>query len=135
MKSTERFLESNWCGLQWSSWVAFDAPGSVYRDLATQPGLYRVRVSGRAELAYIGQTGRSIRERFLALRRGTLAEDMPFNDPHTAAPNLWAYRIEDGFEFECSAAIINLSSQNRRGLEDMLLWRHRIESGKSTLCN
>lgn len=37
--------------------------------------------------------------------------------------------------FECSAAVVNLTPKNRRGLEDMLLWRHRVESEKSTMCN
>jgi hypothetical protein len=39
-------------------------------------------------LAYIGQTGRSLRQRVCALVHGTLADAMPFNDPHTAAPRL-----------------------------------------------
>ena len=55
-------------------------------------GFYRLRVTDGASLAYIGQTGRSLRERLRALRLGTFAELMPLNDPHTAASAHWAER-------------------------------------------
>ena len=51
-------------------------------------------------LIYIGQTGRSLRERTMTLRNhsGRDRNNPPWNDPHTAAPALWAFRIENGFE-------------------------------------
>jgi hypothetical protein len=60
---------------------------------------------------------------------------MPFNDPHTAAPGHWVLRVENGMTFECSAAPSELGHQERQCLEDMLLWKHRVEFGESTLCN
>jgi hypothetical protein len=63
------------------------------------PGLYRVRRTGREELDYISQTGMSLRKRLGMLRRGVLGEQMPYRDPHTAGPVLWALR-ELGGEFE-----------------------------------
>jgi hypothetical protein len=60
---------------------------------------------------------------------------MPFNDPHTAAPGLWALRVEDSMGFEFSVAPASLVYQERQCLEDMLLWKYRVEFGESTLCN
>jgi hypothetical protein len=30
---------------------------------------------------------------------------MPWNDPHTATPSLWAWQDAEGFEYECSAPL------------------------------
>jgi hypothetical protein len=97
--------------------------------------VYRVRVVGRDELAYIGQTGRNLNERLRGLGSGLHADKMPFNDPHTAAPKLWSYRDGDRVEFEASAAESTLSKNDRMGLECWLVWHYRQEKGRSTLCN
>jgi hypothetical protein len=60
---------------------------------------------------------------------------MPWNDPHTAAPSLWAWQDAEGFEYECSAASLDASQGGRRGMESFLLYRYRQERGESTLCN
>ncbi len=118
--------------LNWSPWVSFDAPS--FSVIPVGPGVYRVRVVGHEALAYIGQTGRDLRARLRDLRRNALADLMPYNDPHTAAPSLWAWRDAEGYQFECSAANVNLDTRGRLGLEAWLLWQHRLEHG-STLCN
>lgn len=92
------------------------------------------KVGGKS-LYYIGQTGRSLRDRLRALSTHTLAHKMPFNDPHTAAPNLWAWRKTHRVQFECSVAPIELAKPLRLGLESYLLWKYRIEWGESPLCN
>ena len=51
-------------------------PDSAQRWCWKPPRLYRA-------------TGRTLRERLLALAAGVNAEQCPFNDPHTAAPHLW----------------------------------------------
>jgi hypothetical protein len=84
------FLTPDWCNLTWSDWIPFDGGG--FKGLHNGAGLYRIRISGQPALAYIGQTGRDLRQRLGDLRRNTLAATMPFNDPHTAAPSLWAWR-------------------------------------------
>jgi hypothetical protein len=77
-----------------------------------------------------------VRERLLYdLTPSVLGDAMPWNDPHTAAPALWAYRVEDGFAFDVSVAPGPEDKQQRSGLEDYLLWRYRVETGTSTLCN
>ena len=123
----------NWLSLQWTDWVPFD--GGDFKLLPPSAGIYRVRVLGQNQLAYIGQTGRNLRERLSDLRRNTLAKDMPFNDPHTAAPSLWAWREAEGYEYECSAFTSDADAKHRQALECWLLWQYRLESGGSTLCN
>ncbi len=119
--------------LAWSPWVPF--VGGDFRSLPRGPGLYRVRLIGAEHMAYIGQTGRDLRQRLASLRLNTLATDMPFNDPHTAGPSLWVWRNAEGQEFECSAAEYSLDARTRMAMESWLLWRHRIELGVSTTCN
>jgi hypothetical protein len=97
--------------------------------------VYRVRVVGQPVLAYIGQTGRTLRERLRALVTYTLWDEMPWDDPHTAAPALWSYRMADGYEFAYSVAPSALSKMDRMGLESYLIWQYRLEAGVSTLCN
>jgi hypothetical protein len=86
-------------------------------------------------LAYIGQTGRNLRERINGLVRNTLKEQMPFNVPHTAAPRLWSFRIEDGLSFEASAAPSVLPKPERMSFESLLIWNYRRSADQSTLCN
>ena len=123
----------NWSSLHWTEWVPFH--GGDFKALPTAAGIYRVRVRDQNQLAYIGQTGRNLRERLSDLRRNTLAKEMPFNDPHTAAPSLWAWRDAEGYEYECSAFTSGADAQNRQAIECWLLWQYRLESGGSTLCN
>jgi hypothetical protein len=73
--------------------------------------------------------------RLLALAGGVNADECPFKDPHTAAPHLLLLRRLDGTRLECSCATIAGDMQVLRGTEDMLLWRHRIETGLSTEAN
>ena len=124
---------SDWGGLAWTPWVPF--VGGDFRTLPASAGLYRVRVIGQDCLVYVGQTGRSLRERLRALRKHTLMQEMPFNDPHTAAPSLWAWAHAERFTFECSAACSTAERSARLALESWLLWDHRVSTGESTLCN
>ncbi|GAL03381.1 hypothetical protein JCM19237_6275 [Photobacterium aphoticum] len=108
----------------------------VYRNIPIkQAGLYKIRAIQRNELIYIGQTGRCLRERLRALRTGVYSESMPYNDPHTAAPNLWVWRHEANFEYEFSFLLSDLETPQRQGLEDYFLWKHRQTQQCSTLCN
>jgi hypothetical protein len=129
------YFESDWCSLPWSSWVSFQASRKDWGSLPVEQGLYRVRPAGEDFLVYIGETGRCLRNRLNSLRRGALSDSMPFNDPHTAAPNLWAWRQEEHFEYECSASVFLGPATTRKSLECLLLWKYRLEKGDSTLCN
>lgn len=131
-------MSADWCGHRWLPWVALDAPAAQFAEcLPRGPGFYRVRVVGRSALAYIGQTGRNLNERTRALARNAYRQGdaPPWNDPHTAAPGLWAWRVEDGLNYEVSAASADLTYSHRQCTEDMMLHEYRLEVGRSTLCN
>ncbi len=133
-----RFLSPSLCGLEWSEWIALDAPLADYQRCITRdPGFYRVRIVGRDALAYVGQTGRNLHERTRALasNTGRPSDDPPWNDPHTAAPGLWAWRVESGLEYELSVAARQLSRPHRQCMEDRLLYEYRLERGESSLAN
>src|SRR5260221_6230669 len=127
------FLSQTWCGLNWTSWIKCIAP--AYKALPPVPGVYRVKPLNRQELVYVGQTGRSLRERLMSLHNHSMALQMPFNDPHTAAPNLWALRDAEHMEFEYSAAPTTFSEKERLAFECYLLWQYRLEKKESTRCN
>jgi hypothetical protein len=124
-----------WCELSWTPWQALRAE-AISATAPKAPGLYRVRRAGcTSRLVYIGQTGRTLRERLMALAAGANGEACPYNDPHTAAPYLWLLRRVEAVELEFSAAAVAADRPTLRGMEDMLLWRHRIELGCSTEAN
>jgi hypothetical protein len=130
------YLTPTWCSLPWTPWVPFTADKEEFRTIPREPGLYRIRPTGKDFLLYIGATKRPLHQRLTelrhTLRRGEL---MPWNDPITEAPSLWAWQDAEGFEYECSAAPLDASPGGRRGMESYLLYRFRQERGESTLCN
>jgi hypothetical protein len=129
-------MGTDWCGLAWTPWTVLER--DAIRQIAPRlPGVYRIRrdVNDPARLTYIGQTGRDLRERLLGLAAGANAEVCPFNDPHTAAPHLWLLRHHNGAKLAFSCAPVRGDVQTLCGTEDMLLWRHRIETGQSTDAN
>ena len=101
------------------------------------PGFYRIRTPLYPGLVYVGETGRNIRGRVQELARGIGRGpyDIPWNDPHTAAPILWAYRVEDNFSFEVSVAAVTQPKHRRKCHEDYVLYLHRLRHGHSTLTN
>ncbi|SEW01259.1 GIY-YIG nuclease family protein [Natrinema salifodinae] len=127
----------DWMGVDWSEWLSLDLVDGDLTAISTDPGLYRVRHCDRDGLEYIGQTGRSTRGRVSALARNVHSKEMPFRDPHTAAPCLWAVRDRDGPAFEVSTATPSLAThdQDRKGLEEALIAIARREMGKSPTAN
>jgi hypothetical protein len=97
------------------------------------PGLYRVRRVGRTELDYVGQTGlgKMTLRRRLGMFRGVFTAEMPYRDPHTAAPALWALRHVGAGAFEVSVAPVAGPTPWRKGLEALTIARHRQEFGRS----
>jgi len=130
------YFEADWSSLPWTPWVPFTATKEEFRQIPREPGLYRIRPIGKDFLMYIGETRRTVHERLNELRHTIKRTDlMPWNDPHTAAPSLWAWHDAEGFEYECSAAPLDASQGGRRGMESYLLYRYRQERGESTFCN
>jgi hypothetical protein len=132
-----RFYAADWLGVNWSNWGTLDPDGDHLSTFSTDEGLYRVRHPIRAGLEYIGETGRSLRGRVRALARGAFADEMPYRDPHTAAPCLWAVQQEDGEKLEVSVATPTLAEdkQSRKAFEDALIAVYRRETGESPTAN
>jgi hypothetical protein len=129
------YFSELWLDLDWSPWVPFDAL-KEYWYIPKEPGVYRIRPIGKDFLMYIDETGRSLSELLSELRQ-TLQrrERMPWNDPHTIAPSLWAWADAEGYEYEVSAAPLDASTAGRKGMENFLLYRYRQEKKESPLGN
>jgi hypothetical protein len=123
--------------LEWSEWLPLDPDRGALSSLPSDAGLYRVRHPEFDRLVYIGETGRSTRGRVRALARGAFADEMPFRDPHTAAPTLWAIRAEYGpdFEFAFATPPAAESKQSRKAIEAALIALHRRDTNRSPVAN
>jgi hypothetical protein len=97
--------------------------------------LYRIRREGDERgVVYIGETGRGLRGR-LGQLQGVFADEMPYADPHTAAPALWAMRDLDHCGFETSALPLACDAQFRKALEATAISLYRVASGQSPAAN
>lgn len=112
-------------GRGWSEWFPLRSavPAALLPEVA---GLYRVRESGSDQLVYVGQTGRGLRSRLAALSRGASHAEMPFRDPHAAAPALWALLDRNPrATLEASVVPGPDDGPTRRGWEDLCIGRYR----------
>jgi len=116
--------------LVWSEWIPLREMGTF----PAKPGLYRVRRVGFDGVDYIGQTGTTLRIR-LGMLRGVFADVMPYRDPHTAAPALWALRHSLGCDFEASTTVVEDSTPRRKGLEAAAIASYRQERSRSPTAN
>lgn len=117
----------------WSSWYSLSK--SWRSSLIPQhPGLYRIRRINRDDLDYIGETGRALKKRLSDLRE-VYSEQMPYSDPHTAAPALWALRQQFQCEFEVSVLPVQGTTQWRKGIEALAISLYRQEQGQSPTVN
>ncbi|MFZ4434388.1 MAG: hypothetical protein ACOYOQ_14445 [Microthrixaceae bacterium] len=117
----------------WSGWIPLRGAGRN-QQLPVAPGLYRVRRHGGEPPLYIGQTSRSLRER-LGMLGGVYAAEMPYSDPHTAGPALWALRHLEGVDYECSVAVIAGSRRQILAAEAVAITLHRAAFGGSPAFN
>jgi hypothetical protein len=118
--------------LRWGAWRPL-AGASRDPEIPQLPGLYRIRRMGRDDLDYIGQTGMgtmTLRKR-LGMLRGVYDELMPYRDPHTAGPALWALFHQTGEDFEVSVVPVEGSTPWRKGLEALAIALYRQEHGRS----
>jgi hypothetical protein len=114
----------------WSAWRDLRGAGRD-RRIPAGPGLYRIRRSGgESGLDYVGQTGRSLRGR-LGQLGGVYHAQMPYRDPHTAAPALWALRHRDGCDFEAAVIEVPGTAAQRKALEAVAITLYRLGSGRS----
>jgi hypothetical protein len=129
--------DSDWLGFDWSPWLSLHPDGEELDVLSTDPSLYRLRHETYEGLIYIGETGRSLRGRLRALVRGVFDDEMPFSDPHTASPSLWAIvdRHGPGFEVSGTTPPEAEDKQQRKAIEDALIALHRRESNTNLIGN
>jgi hypothetical protein len=130
------FYALDWLTLDWSKWKPLDADS--FSEVPKGPGLYRIRhrSTDRDHLEYIGESG-DTRRRIQSLARGVYAEEMPYRDPHTAAPCLWAVRDDVGSALEVSYTTPTKTEhdQHRKGIEAALIALHRRETNRSPTAN
>lgn len=117
----------------WSEWVPLREAGRN-KTVPSHPGLYRIRRVGFDGLDYVGQTGGKLRTR-LGMLSGIFRDEMPYRDPHTAGPALWALRHSEGCEFEAGTTMFTGTSPERQGLEALAISLYRIEHGGSPTAN
>lgn len=130
------YFSMAWTFLPWSPWIPFSAGKPEFRQIPKEPGLFRIRPTGKDFLMYIGETRRSLYQRLQDLRMELKGRDlMPWSDPHAEAAALFAWQDAEGYEYECSAAPLDASPAARCGMEAYLLYRYRQEQRKSPLCN
>ena len=101
------------------------------------PGLYRIRRIGMEGWDYIGQTGSGqmhLRRR-MAMLRGIYLDAMPYRDPHTAGPALWALHHATGIPFEASFCPVTGDTPWRKSLEAVAIARHRQRHRRSPTAN
>jgi len=127
-------MNDDWDDQEWTDWIPLRSTQKKRKIIPTSQGIYRVRAERYSGLVYLGQTN-NLKRRTASLARHLDNEAMPYNDPHTAAPNLWAWRKEKGWSYEVSVTETDHSRQTREAYECYLLWQYRLESGQSTLCN
>jgi hypothetical protein len=99
-----------------------------------ESGLYRLRRAGGTETDYIGQTGLPLVRR-LGMLSGAYAEEMPYRDPHVAAPGLWALRHLSGCEFEASVVALAGTAPERKAAEAVAITAYRRTHGVSPTLN
>ena len=133
----EELRSADWLGLNWTEWRRLDT--KELGEIPRKAGIYRVRHPDRSGLEYIGETGNSngLRTRIQQLSRGTRAEEMPYRDPHTSAPCLWALLDKHGSKLEISFCNpeISRSKRDRKGLEKVMIAIHRKVEGESPTAN
>jgi hypothetical protein len=128
-------LSETWCNLAWSPWVAFATASRRMDVLPDEPGLYRIRPAGSSVLAYIGETGQSLRQTYAEIRQNTVKLQMPWSDPQPAAPALWAWKDAKGYAFEFSGSPSKDAADERRSVKSYLLYRYRQRYRESPSCN
>jgi hypothetical protein len=117
--------------LQWGPWFTL-ADSYVAAAVPAEPGIYRVRAQHDAVLAYVGQTGRSLRGRLSQLRTA-YGQLMPYRDPHTAAPALWAWLHSESAQLEASVAPVAGCAPARKGFEALAIAAHRQQHRRAGL--
>lgn len=123
-------------GIRWSAPVRLKT-AVLGQEAPSAPGLYRIRRVRLPWWDYIGQTGTgqmTLRRR-MAMLRGVYLPEMPYRDPHTAGPGLWALRQSSPQPFEVEFCPVDGTTAWRKGLEAAAIAVHRQEHQRSPTLN
>lgn len=71
----------------------------------------------------------------LGMLQGIHGAEMPYRDPHTAGPGLWALRHSTGTAFEVAVLPVEGTKQWRLGQEAVAMTLYRLQTGASPTLN
>jgi len=119
----------NW---EWSDWHCLQT--ATRDDISpTEQGLYRISHSRTSGLEYVGYG--DVNERIYRLKLGLSKDEMPFRDPHMAAPCLWALQQEHQGTFWVSWTAMGNSEEDLRGKKSAYIAQYRLITGQSPTAN
>jgi hypothetical protein len=116
----------------WSHWIDLDG-AQINSQTPKDAGVYRVRDRNLDTILYVGET-KNLRGRFSQLQK-TFSEEIPYADPHTATPALWAYLQENNTSLDISFIVIQGSRAERMAIESTYIALLRHEVGDSPMAN
>jgi hypothetical protein len=116
----------------WSHWIDLDG-AQINSQTPKEAGVYRIRDSNSDIILYVGET-KNLRGRFSQLQK-TFSAEIPYADPHTATPALWAYLQENNTTLDISFIVIQGSRAKRMALESTYIAILRHEVGDSPMAN
>lgn len=125
----------NWLGLEWSDWSLLEPGTKKIESVPETPGFFRIKKVESDDLDYVGQTGRSLRERLIHLANKVNVGERPENS-HASAEHLWELKDFGGrFEFSYANPNIARSETDRLGLENVMFAAHIRHRGRSPTVN
>ena len=116
----------------WSRWHPLEGCWRGH-GLPACGGIYRLRIAGKDDLMYIGETG-NLKQR-LAMLKPIYGEEMPYRSPHVAGPHLWARLQASSTVFEMSFAALSCDEPTRKGVEYLAIALHRERFNRSPSAN
>ncbi len=124
----------DWCGVDWSDWFPIVKRRKL-KEISRGPGVYRVRVAGQPEMAYIGYSASSLRKHLSSLTKLTLGDQVPWGERHTASLALWTHRKGNELDYEFSASAAELDERQLKARWCHLLWQYRLWKRESPFGN
>lgn len=116
----------------WSKWI--NLHGAQINPQSPQDGgVYRIRDNNSGSILYVGET-KNLRKRFSNLQQ-TFSAEIPYSDPHTAAPALWAYLQGSGTSLDISFIVVHGPRAKRMSIETTYIAILRFEAGDSPMAN
>ncbi|MFB6189962.1 MAG: hypothetical protein ABEJ91_00100 [Candidatus Nanohaloarchaea archaeon] len=131
----EDIAGGGWLGFEWSDWSLLEPGTKKIESVPETSGFFRIKKVEGEELDYVGQTGRSLRERLIHLANKVNSEERPENS-HKSAEHLWELKDFGGrFEFSYANPNIARSETDRLGLENIMFAAHIKHRGRSPTVN